>query len=226
MAPVLALTRGTWAAVLSGVLVLGLSCVGRTSGGECIDAGDCDPGEDGAFVACVDGSCEEVECLASVDCPIGSYCDTGDDFDCVEGCEDSDDCVAGQWCNDGSCETYGCRSTALDCEFGLVCNTDTGACEEPSLPHCLGCDPIEHDIDAGLPGVCDDQWFGHPDCGGDGSFCLNYPEGSRCAGRCEDNWDCPAGFTCGPVSLDLSGEGCAEDILVLGTVCVATSCSP
>lgn len=208
------------------VAALGTSCVGRgNDGGDCIDTGDCPTSEDG-YVACVDGTCEEVECLSSNDCVIGTFCDTGDDYDCVPGCEDSDDCIAGEWCDDGACTEYGCRSTALDCDFGLVCDPDSRLCVEPEDPHCQGCDPIFHDIDAGLPGPCDDQWFGHPDCGGDGGFCLTYDDGDRCAGPCDDNWDCPAGFTCSPVTVDRTGQGCDEDILVLGTVCIAASCTP
>ncbi len=193
---------------------------------ECLDAGDCSADE-GSQVACVANRCEDVECLSSLDCPIGTSCDVEDDYDCVPSCEDSDDCLAGDYCNDGSCTPYGCRSTILDCDFGQVCDPDAQQCVDPQEPHCLACDAGSNEFDQnGTPGVCDDTFTGSNECGGSETLCANYEDGGHCAIGCVDNGDCPAGYACSPLLFDLSGAGCTQDELPAGSFCLTVTCDP
>jgi hypothetical protein len=212
--------------------VLVLAC-GRPRGQavECRDASGCDA-EPGEFTTCIDGDCETVECLASSDCPIGSYCDSGDDYECIEGCQADGDCLAGESCNDDRlCVARGCRSTVLDCPHGQECNTDSGSCEPISGTHCDVCDAtgLSYQWDTGGTfDQCDDTYVGHFTCG-TGAFCLT---DEAATGRCMPGCDpsvadsCAWGFTCNPITIDwqlLCGD---NEPRVLGYACIPmTPCS-
>lgn len=220
-------------------MVLLAACFGRNSrgrrGGEaCFDNGDCndetDVGEEIDLEACVDGECDDVDCLTSADCVVGQYCDNEDgDYACREGCQSDGDCFAGQSCDEGECQDYGCRSTILDCDFNEICNEDTGVCEEASGLQCTGCDPAaNYRDDNGTPtNVCDDTIGGNQFCGGDGSVCAGEAGDAICWVGCEAPGEpdqCPAGFSCGFATWT-PGFGCAE--VPLGPYCFPTDgCEP
>jgi len=173
---------------------------GRQAAVECEDSGDCDIDE-GELIACVTGDCRDVECLESVDCALGTYCDVEDDYSCVEGCQSSSDCLAGFSCDDGECERDACRSTVLDCDFMEVCNVDSGECERAGGVVCARCNASTHDFDdQNTLDFCDDTFLGHPDCGA-GALCGNSDGGAQghCMPPCETAADCPHGFQCAPL---------------------------
>jgi hypothetical protein len=225
-APVFVLLAGAAAtlALISAVLVAP-SCQPRRGGSACVDSGDC-PQEVGELLGCMAGYCEEVSCLSSSDCPMGSFCDVEDDLDCEEGCQSADDCLAGFDCEDGQCRERGCRSTILDCDFGEFCDTGSGQCVEAEGRFCAACDPGDHEWDdQGTVTTCDDTVLSHDFCGGAGAFCIGGEEdGTFCAPACEGPEDCPAGFQCAPVSRGLPA-GCEEDYLFLGNACLADCAS-
>jgi hypothetical protein len=192
--------------VLAAALAIG-ALLGTTAGcdprngreAECVDSGECDI-QEGELVACVSGSCEDVECLLSTDCALGTYCDVEGDYSCVDGCLGDNDCLAGYSCNDGSCEQDDCRSTVLDCDFKEVCNEDSGECEAVGGVLCARCDPSFHEFDdqSTIFDFCDDDFLGHADCGV-GALCWNQvgEATGHCMTPCETNADCPHGFQCG-----------------------------
>jgi hypothetical protein len=162
------------------------------------------------LVACIDAECETVDCLSALDCPMGQICDIDGNYECVDGCNSDGDCPAGSTCNEeGTCETYGCRSTILDCNFGEFCNETTGACEEDNRPHCTSCDPVLNEWDTGdILDDCDDFLSGNSACGGPGAICTTFTVGDltltsepSCYVPCEEELDCPMGFTCSLVNF-------------------------
>ena len=222
--------------VTAFAVLLALSCGPRDrrgQGNDCLDSGDCNDeggGEAEAIEACVEGRCDEVECLTSAHCAIGTYCDVEDfDYRCREGCEVDGDCFAGQECDDGACRDYGCRSTVLDCDFNEVCDVLTGRCEEAEGMQCRPCDPFGNTRDdQGTPDACDDTIGGHQLCGGTGSVCGSDENGDGvCWPRCEEAGapdQCPAGFSCGNVQWT-PADFCEP--VILGPYCIPTDgCSP
>jgi hypothetical protein len=213
------------------------SCGGRSDTVECYDASQCsaDPGES---IACVDGDCTTVECLSTLDCPLGKVCDVdGQDYECVDGCNNDLDCSAGFSCSeDGICAEYGCRSSLLDCAFGEICNLESGVCEEDPRPHCQACDPLLNEWDIGEPGDnCDDFLSGNSSCGGPGAICTTFTVGDLpltsepiCYVPCEEALDCPTGFTCSLVTFRY-GNGqdpnCAPDNTYSLGFCIS-DCAP
>ncbi len=235
--------RRSWI-VLAGALLLGAvlgtapGCDprgGRQAQLECTDSGECTRDE-GELIACVSGDCRDVECLASADCALGSYCDVEGDYDCVEGCETAGDCLAGYSCNDGDCERDACRSTVLDCDFMEVCNQDSGECERAGGVVCARCDSTIHDFDQAstLFDFCDDTFLGHPDCGV-GALCANTEAGNQghCMPPCETADDCPHGFQCAPLvfgATPMEQGGCDDtntpqlEGVWTNPVCFSTQC--
>ena len=180
------------------------SCVTRSDTAECYEASQCSA-EVGELVACVSQSCVTVECLSSSDCGLGQICDLEGGYECTDGCNGDSDCPAGFSCSEkGTCEEYGCRSTLLDCDFGEICNLDTGACETDNRPHCTSCDPFGNEWDTGdIFDDCDDFLVGNAACGGAGAVCNDWdfdgnPATSEpgCYVPCQEQADCPMGFTC------------------------------
>ncbi len=216
-------------------ITVALSC-GRPSrwGQTCFDNGDCNDEAassegDIDLEACIDGECDDVDCLTSSDCVVGQYCDI-DDYACREGCESDGDCFAGQSCNeDGECEVYGCRSTVLDCDFNEVCNEDTGLCEQAPGFQCNECEPEDnYRDDNGTPvNPCDDTIGGNIGCGGQGSVCAGQAPDAICWTPCTEPGapdQCPVGFTC-LIASWTPGFGCNE--VELGPYCAPVAgCDP
>jgi hypothetical protein len=162
------------------VWVFVLGC-GARSVGTCIDRGDC-----GDLQICDNDACKKVECIESADCGLGRYCE---DYTCKDGCGSNDDCLAGETCSDAhACESYQCRTSALDCGLGEKCNPASGACE--AAP---GCNRCTDDAQCGVGGICSD-WLPGP---GVDRYCL-VP--CTVAG---DPEQCGRGLEC----RDLSGVG-------------------
>jgi len=189
------------------LLLLGVaaaSCGGRRDTAECYNTSQCS-GEPGELVACVDEDCATVECLSTLDCPMGEICDVDGSYECIAGCNSNADCPAGSNCNEeGACVTYGCRSTVLDCDFGEFCDESTGTCQVDARPHCLSCDPFLNEWDNGdLLDDCDDFLVGNSSCGGAGAVCNDWDFDANsatsepgCYVPCQEQTDCPMGFMC------------------------------
>ena len=99
---------------------------------ECVDNGEC-----GELQACIEQSCEDVECVTSDTCEIGRFCDT-ERYVCRDGCASDEDCLAGQECAGSTCQDKPCRNSELDCTAGETCNPNTGGCEPPIVGTTLG----------------------------------------------------------------------------------------
>jgi hypothetical protein len=172
------------------------------SGEPCFSQNHCSA-DANSLRACIDNSCQEVECLSSADCGLGAVCDLEDNRnECVAGCQGNYDCPPGSNCLDGLCQEYGCRTTVLDCAFGEICNPETKQCELAEGPFCQpGCDPLENVFDdRGTDDLCDDVALSNPSCGEGASSCWwaigETVEDTRCYVHCETTGDCPAGFQC------------------------------
>lgn len=172
-----------------------VACVGGVGGApECVDNGDCD-----GTAACIDNACVEVECLASKDCGLHTYCEVETKtYVCEEGCNTDEDCYAGETCatETHTCEAYGCRDTQLDCAWGEECNTATGECETAKGDHCDVCD----------------YWGGGGECGGK-SECIpfdSFGDEAYCIEACtpESTDECPRGYECVDLYGDNSFWGC------------------
>jgi hypothetical protein len=216
---------------LLSVLVLGLvlaSCNQRPrrGGNPCYDATECSA-EEGSLETCLSGYCEQVECLSSSDCPMGEVCDVDNfDYECKSGCNSDVDCLAGSVCDDGSCVEYGCRSTILDCARGEFCNQQTHECEQAEGPYCTECQMTGNDWDdGGTLTTCDDMLLGNDFCGGAGNYCVDWYFGTPvCFVSCDEQNDCPAGYTCQAL-LRFLPPGCTQDYLILESVCIS-DCVP
>lgn len=198
----------------------------REVGATCHDASDCTV-EAGLLAACIERECKSVACFSSSDCTLGNWCSTEDQtYDCVEGCQSNLDCPAGENCSDDQqCVAYGCRSTALDCEVGEVCNAGSGQCEAVGGLHCAACEQTEWLWDdQGTLDFCDDEWLGHDGCGGVGQLCIGFEgvTGTFCSVGCEDALDCPRGYSCRdvPLNFDTSAQ-CGFDISAEPRVCIS-----
>jgi len=202
-----------------------LSCGPRRGGETCYDASDC-PAEDGDLFACTAGTCESVQCLSTTDCPMGQVCDVDDNnYECVDGCNNDLDCLAGSTCEDGSCAEYGCRSTVLDCDWGEVCNEDSGECEEAEGSFCDACSVTSNLVDnRGTDTTCDDLILGNSGCGGDGQVCMNYFGLPTCYVSCTGQDDCPAGYQCSLITRGLPAA-CEDDSIEIGAACF-NDCQP
>ncbi len=188
-------------AAAAALLALSIGCPPTTgpAEGECLDDGDCSL--EGVLQACVDGACEEVDCLVNTDCPLAHHCDDGA---CAQGCEGDGDCLSGYHCDGGACVESECRSTVLDCYAGQFCQG--GTCVDAGFPTCVTCDADDiSDVivnDNGTPfNPMDDYAEGSYACGGVGNYCLSgYPDGvDYCSEACTHTDQCPAAFECIPI---------------------------
>jgi hypothetical protein len=205
--------------VLLALLAAGCSGGARTDA-DCIDHGDCNRGVD-LLEACIDFHCTAAGCLSSNDCPRNRWCDTAQGaYTCRAGCQGDDDCPAGQACEGGACVQAPCRMSNLDCEFGEVCDPQTGACSPTTDPFCAECDPESNTRTAtGTPDdVCDDRITGSGECGGVGHVCAPSATLGNCWLGCTTQLDCPAGYTCEGVP-QATPDGCEVEVLWLGPLC-------
>lgn len=206
-----------------GSAALCAGCNSRRAGDACSDASECG-GDSDQLQACVEGYCQDVECLSTSDCPIETVCDVENlDFECEPGCNTDLDCPAGKTCDDGECEAYGCRSSLLDCDRGEFCNEETHECEQAEGAYCVECSPGDNEWDPGEPNtVCDDVLLWHDFCEG---YCVAWYYGTPvCMVACEEQEDCPAGYSCQEIIWPLP-VGCTQDYAVFGKACVS-DCVP
>ena len=183
---------------------------------ECENTSQCSDGQ-----ACIEETCEDVECLNSSDCDIQHFCT--DKYTCLGGCEADGDCRAGEICDTDvhQCTGYSCRDTELDCEYGEYCDTTTGECYEDAS-HCTECP--DGSCDGG--GACetlggelcksDKDCEGHETCeyyAGFGSIC----SADYCFFECnpDDEEPCPRGYHCLDFYGDGSFTGCYADCGIL-----------
>ncbi len=177
---------------------------------------------------CVEGQCTDTPCEDSNDCGLYEHCqalpqeieDLPPERFCAEGCGADSDCPAGEFCREGVCEPKPCRNGHLDCDLAEVC--EGGVCVDAGFPFCNSCNPNQNIYDPGSDlDPCDTVALGHTFCG-DGNFCWNLPNGPSCGVPCNDNSDCPGGFSCGQALI--SGPQCVGDVIVVGKFCVSDFC--
>lgn len=179
--------------LLPALLLAGCPSSKTDGAPECTDNGQC-----GEMEACIDQECAAVECLTSSQCGLRQYCKTADDaYTCADGCASTDDCMAGETCNEvtGQCEEYGCRSTDLDCPVGSTCNVSTGECEAYQGLCTRTCDVGSLSSGCGSGSTCMAVSVGgscarDQDCGGDGYLCDSFLTSSD---TCRSLADCPEG---------------------------------
>ncbi len=105
-----------------GHYCVGSSCV-PVPAAECRIDSDCDGGTcNQQTLECMANNCSSAE-----DCPSTMTCV---DTVCTS-CSDSLPCPGAQQCDAGFCSDALTCSADIDCTLGAVCNTATGACEEP-----------------------------------------------------------------------------------------------
>lgn len=139
---------------------------------ECTEDVPCGFGE-----TCQAGVCVTQSCATSAQCEMENYCDKGS---CTSGCESDDDCYPGDVCDPDtkSCASGFCTDTHIDCDFKEFCNVVTGECTEGSGIYCKECEV-------------------NADCGGNGNVCMHWGlQRDFCGVSCEQDTDCPSGFTC------------------------------
>ncbi len=156
--------------VLCMVCTIMLGC--QTEEPECTETISCAFGE-----TCQAGVCVTQSCATSAQCEMESYCDNGN---CVDGCQSDKDCYPGDVCDPDSntCASGFCTDTHIDCDFKEFCNSVTGDCTEASGIYCRECEV-------------------NNDCGGNGNVCMHWGlQRDFCGVSCEQDADCPSGFTC------------------------------
>jgi hypothetical protein len=166
--------------------------------------------------------CSDGTCSPTSGQPCDPYqCNPGGN-DCLTTCQTNDDCIAGSFCNNGSCGrkplgapcTMGDDCNSLICAQGVCCNNDCkGTCESCALTGAAGtCTPVPAGEDP--LEQCDEG--GRTTCGTDGTCdgkraCRLYVSGTVCQdptcagttgtaqGRCDGAGSCAVGppVTCG-----------------------------
>lgn len=161
-----------------------LACGTKDPEPECYDNGGCPTG-----AACQAGVCTDVECLSSSDCALNFTCN--ESYACVEGCTTDVDCQAGASCDKdvGLCLPDACTNTDIDCGYGQFCDTTSGECGSGGKDWCATCDRSNP-----------------RSCGGSTScFAFVDPSQGYCWNACQQDTDCPRGFTCTDQELDPEG---------------------
>jgi len=189
--------------VFTALLGLGLgACNGTEEQGplsECLDNFDCQGTQ-----ACLDGTCQVVDCLSDNDCPLDTLCSEEAGWVCGDGCTTSADCLAGKECTeDGVCAETSCESRD-ECGVGEFC-TD-GACDY-------------------LEGFCDLCDQADPDSCLDGFVCKHFDKENvdACVYSCditlpEANSYCPTGSECvGSTNGEVCNAGC-PDLIAAGFI--------
>lgn len=183
------------------VALLALSLLGCNTGGEapvlsegeCLDNTSCE-----GMQACIGGTCKAVSCLTNADCTLGSFCDTEGDYACTEGCSEDSDCLAGQSCAEGQCETAECVDEDVDCALGEHCTEGSCLAVEGFCDPCDEATPCaegltchwfdKEKVSACLP-ICTRDDDGADDCPAR-TICYGNPEEetTRCDAGCPDLW--------------------------------------
>ncbi|MBW2990786.1 hypothetical protein KY348_03710 [Candidatus Woesearchaeota archaeon] len=208
---------------------------------ECLQASQCDDGNECTSGVCVSGSCS----FSSL--PTGSSCTTCGDSSCGcvlgvcanlgSGCTGDSDCVSGTYCNIGSGLCVECVSS-VHCDDGNVCTSGScisGSCVFGSVADgfvCSGCGDSSCVCSSGVcvSGACVPDCSGKV-CGGDGcgGSCGTCLAGESCvSGVCVAGCtpDC-SGKVCGVDGCGGSCGACADGKVCNGGVCVVPgSCVP
>lgn len=160
------------------VWLLVAACGGKEPAAECVDDGDCA----GVAVCREEGRCQEVQCLDSTQCPIGTHCDQNT---CFTGCAEDADCLSGELCDTitTQCVPGTCRDTEIDCWWGQTCSSVTGDCA-PLDGQCMPCSGADYTrCVVELGGACR-IWGGtswcHVPCDPEGSDEADRPRGFNC----------------------------------------------
>jgi hypothetical protein len=159
--------------------------------GSCQVASGCFTNED-----CLAGSICDTgsgECISADSCSRDEHCDIGficESSRCRRGCRETADCDLGarEICLDGTCRLGMCENKDY-CSDGLVCDTDSHSCVQPSEPYCATCDAI-----------CSVCGPGESPCGDPANICAGEDPVTYCWVHCLDSDDCPAGFHCVPTT--------------------------
>lgn len=201
---------------------LGLAACNRSpdtvTEGECATRDDCE-----GDLQCIDARCVEVQCTTSADCPFETYCDIAS-YACVDGCQDDEDCLAGDTCDETSrvCVSAQCEDTQIDCAVGQLCDAASGDCVEDTRPHCGSCDATRGGGNQCPGGECvafaGQSCVTAADCdpgqscdtfAGSGKLCHS----DFCLMSCNPNVDnaCPAGFSCQQIYSNSTATYCVAD---------------
>jgi hypothetical protein len=161
------------------LLLLPLSAC-QTAAPTCTAHTDCAEGQ-----ICSDsGACVTQACASSLDCAIESWCDPGTG-QCTPGCLNDRDCLPTEACDQEQrlCVATGCRSTALDCNFGEFCDVLSADCIPAGGFYCHPCESND-------------------DCGSPNNVCVRLGGSNQttwCGVDCSGGQTCPQGYTCGRV---------------------------
>jgi cysteine-rich repeat protein len=158
---------------------------------------------------------------------VGSACEPGEGC-FLDPCEDNSDCLSG-WCVQHMAEDVCTQTCSEECPPGWSCR-QVGASDPDVVFICVSdlanlCRPCAATADCGSLGGAQD-------------VCVSYgaETGAFCGGACEDDADCPGGYTCADVeTIDgLATRQCVNDLgdcpctdsavaLVLWTPCEAAN---
>ena len=225
-------SRAVMLTLLSGMFFLAACSSGEDEG--CVDDTECARG-----TICQNSVCNAVPCVGSSLCPgeLQACIDTG--FCSAIECLTDDDCQRtglGNKCVDRAC--FNACSSRLDCPDGLVCDSSTGQCGDPTGicgndDQCLDGEVCDQEINR-----CVDGGMGEPDMGpaptpdmtpdpseglGACEPCVNSSEcggaddectivgnngESFCTSACGTDSDCSAGFECAQAIPNVSALQC------------------
>jgi Cys-rich repeat protein len=148
----------------------------------CLEHTDCPPGQ-----ACIDNSCEEVDCITDAECLAGSVCV---DNTCVPiPCVDDGDCPQGSECNQdlGVCQLE--KLPGTDCLVTNDCDDSTGC----ASGYCLRCQGLGEDNCNGCASNAD-CGAGFPHCNVELNACLRCLTSDHCSGTqiCHPYGECAA----------------------------------
>ena len=229
----------------------------EAASGECINAVDCG----GDTSQCLTGyTCTNNSCRADVPCNEDDTCARGtcEAGACVDTpmCADTSECLAGNYCNEGTCEEDPCDENTCDrgvceegssdcinpmmCEADIDCLTDFKCIEGTCTDEATFC--ADNPCDRG---VCDFETLGcvnAQDCSVDENGndlndteadqqCLegNYCDGGACqVNECdEDMVMCDRGVCDRASGVCVSADPCnAPDECVDGELCIMNTCTP
>lgn len=175
------------------VALLLIGCGGwGSAGAPCQDDGDCS-----GQAICDEtlGTCRDVECIDSSQCPLGNHCDGT--HVCRTGCLEDGDCLAGESCDTASseCILQGCRTTELDCHYGEFCEVETGQCYADLRDHCAPAETTSEQLDCQYGGGIPACWQTDASGACSGEYhCLQPCDPGLGADACPRGLDCVVPF--------------------------------